>query len=352
MVCGAALISLASCHRQELEDPARYLAHLPITIDWSESLISEDYILNTSIYCFAEGSSKPYIYVSGDINFATVQLPVGVYSILIINDTVDDVKGVEFKDDNIYNDFSANIVIDNDAEQTFYKKEADVEMIASQGRVAAWRYEGFEVTAEMIEYTRTEEFEKYLKESKSKSKSRGESGSTSGSFDAEFIEILSSVKPQPVTSRCNITLQVENLNNAMYIEGVLTGTADGAILSTNERIPSSTHTNAYRFYFEDRTYDDTSDPVDGIATHELNTFGKQPNGEYELQLNVILSTGELVTIVRDVTTMVNSSEGLDIDICLDNETEGLDDSEIVLPEGTASGFGVGDWGEGENVELL
>ncbi len=362
----AALIILlngAACQRQTLEDPDLSLAYIPISIDWSESLLESGYTANVSIYFYPTDGGEPYVTISDDIYFALAKVPVGEYSVLIFNDIYDNLSGVKYADENSYKDISTKAVEVGATSGFYHDVTTDEKLVSNHDRVAAWRIDNYVVSDDMVSYTRTGAFEEVIEITKSKSKSRAESAA-SRSDEAEAddkiiyedatrslskaLDDLANVVPTPITTIINLNIRVLNLNSAESIECIMKGTAAGSYLSSESKIVDSSRDVIYIFNLTNRSYDDPENPVDGVVTYTLNTFGRLEEDEtYEMEFNIILSTGELKTITRDVTEQMTSEMTLTIDINLDEES----DTHIELPESLEPGFSVGDWGDQEIIPM-
>ncbi|MFI3289041.1 MAG: DUF5119 domain-containing protein [Rikenellaceae bacterium] len=294
---------------------------IQLFVDWSESNIDQADINNLSIYSYPEGGGSPYLKVSGNIDTAYINLPAAEYSLLIFNDIAGDIAGLNFRDDSSYNEFYAEIIEESDSSGIYYDI-LDGEILATDhGQLAVWRVTEFEVTSNMV------------------------SCIYCGETHSEEVEI--DVAPTPITTQCIFTVRVKNLNNAQIIQGVVKGFAAGAYLASEERLSTPNNTIIYSFNFTSATYDD-EDFIDGVIESEITTFGKEPdeNQTYELELDVILNSGELVTFTRDITEQVKEQSNLKILISLES-----DENMIVLPEGNGTGFGVEAWGDREVITL-
>ncbi len=314
-----------SCKRQELcsLDSNSDNAAIQISIDWSQSNIDEEQIYNVSLYAYPKEGGSPYVKISGNIEQTSLNLPAGLYSLLIFNDIAGDIEGMNFVDVDSRDEFRAETIERSSLSDIYYDVASDESLSLSMGALAAWRMEELEVTEEMVWCGYCDE-----------------------EYDA-LVEVELSVAPTPITIQCIVTLGVENLNNASAISGILKGFASGAYIYTNEHITSYDKTDLYSMNFTSRTYED--DNIDGTAMGEVITFGKAPDVEqsYELVIDIILNSGELVSFTRDVTDQIKDQDGVIITIDLSSEP-----NIIVLPEATGTGFGVESWGDNESIELL
>ncbi len=297
---------------------------IELSIDWDQSGIEKTDINNVSIYAYPDDGSSPYLKVSGSIESTSINLPADTYTLLVFNDIAGDIEGLYFQDMDSYEQARIEM-IEQSGVSGFYYDIADAEVWMSEhGAVAAWRMAELEITSDMV---------------------------SCGYCDDEEhsdTQINLDVTPTPVTTPCTVIIGVENLNNAKIIQAVLSGFAEGIYLSTEERISSDGVDNIYGIEFTDRTYDD-SDYTNGTVSASISSLGKSPNSDqnYELTIDVILSSGERVSFIRDVTEQVNSQDNTSILIELT-----LDDDKISLPAAQGMGFGVESWGDRESVELL
>ncbi|MFI3264665.1 MAG: DUF5119 domain-containing protein [Rikenellaceae bacterium] len=325
--CVLMLSVLSSCKRQSLckLESETISSRIEFNINWSESNIDIDNINNVSIYAYSKSEDQPYTKISGDISSAYIDLPEGSYSILIFNDFVGDIAGVNFNNADSYELFYAEMIGRSSSNDFFYELQSDEVMAQTIGSMAVWKMEDFEVSEDML------------------------SCSCCGVADDTVTQTILEATPTPSTTRCVVSLGVDNLNNAAYIEAIIRGLASGVYLSSSNRFLNSDSAPLYGLELGERTYNN-SDNIDGVATGETNTFGKVDDDSlnYEVVIDVILSSGEMVTFTRDVTDQILEQDNTEIFIDLTSE-----DDKITLPEGSASaGFGVLDWGESEKIELL
>ncbi|MFI3302974.1 MAG: DUF5119 domain-containing protein [Rikenellaceae bacterium] len=366
-----ALLATVSCERQTIYDPAYLNASIPITIDWSASNVDESDINNVSIYFYPTDGSDALLTYSTNPNFAVVYVPEGEYNILIHNEMIDNMLGLSFDQTTSHGSFSVLTQKLNSAAYTmFYTEESGQQLINESEAAGAWSYEGFEVTRDMIEYTRSDTFAAIIAEVRSRAQSRS---SSVFSFDAttlaityassddptesaitRSLESLSAIQTEPRSAKFNISVAVQNLNSAQYAEGVLRHLADGVVMSSGELIYPESGTENYNFFkFTDYTYDDSTN-TDGVMTYDLVNSGidlRDATTQHIFHLKFLLHTGVLVEEDVDITDQLTSATNtLNIDINIGNQyNNGTTD--IVLPESTSGGFTVDSWGEIVSVPL-
>ncbi|MFI3281783.1 MAG: DUF5119 domain-containing protein [Rikenellaceae bacterium] len=367
-----AITTTFACVRQELEDPYQYLAHIPIGIDWSESLLDMDQVGNVSIYFYPKDGSARIEKLSDDLYYNLVELPIGEYSVLIFNDLINNVSGVSFNNASTCDQFSVNLMQTDPSTPTFYDLATGEVLAGAHSRMASWYLDEFIVDDSMVEYTRSTDFDEYIATVRSKSSKSNQSDSKGDEGDDEAqggessksdesdsksddetkstskaIEEISNVVPQPVTSIVNVTVRVENLNNTQTFETLLRGTANGSLLAANTNIAVEGQTHLYHTIVANRSYDDPDNGIDGTVTFSHNTFGREPTDEsYSITFEILLQSGKLCEFERDVTDQVVSQDGKIIEIDLTG-----DDELITLPEYSEAGFNVGDWDNDVQVYL-
>ncbi len=319
---------VVGCQRQHIYrlDSQTNSATIIFALDWSESNIGLEEINNISIYAYPEDGSSPYTKVSGDINSAYINLPAGIYSLLVFNDFVGDLKGISFKDIDSFDQFYAEALELNSQSDLYYQLQDDEILSQTIGGLAAWRQESFEVSEDIISCSCCQ---------------------SDILIESSETELSLEIYPEPITTRCFVELTIENLNNAAYIEAIIRGLGAGAYLSSGKRFGVADDiTTLYSIELSDRTF---SSETDGVVEGSIYTFGKveeDSNQTYEVVIDIILHSGELVTFTRDVSDQVVAQGNIDIYIDLTTE-----DGKITLPEGSG-GIGVDSWGNKEGIELF
>ncbi len=367
-----------SCQRQELEDRSMLLAYIPISMDWSDSLMPDGYMANVSIGFYPIDGGEPIIFISDDLDFKVVTLPIGEYSILIHNDIVNNIGGTLFSDYNSFDDARIIVVEQSSTGLIYYYPEDDEQVSTIHDRAASWSLDYFKVSEDMISYTRSAEFSEIISMVRSTTYQRNASrvasknstldsrsdddsyddwgfydNSTASATITRMLESVSDVVPRPLTVPLSIEIVVENLNNATYIEGVVSGSAHGVTLSEGNSFKSSDKDNVYCWIFDKFEYDDDT-YVNGRIYYTLNTMGRtyELDESYTIVLIFALQSGEVITVTRDITDAILAAVDItgtvsaEVEITLD-----LEDNKVTLPEALESGFGVSGWEDSDIVYL-
>ncbi|MDR2935761.1 MAG: DUF5119 domain-containing protein [Rikenellaceae bacterium] len=349
---------LGSCERRPLEeDDIMTTALIPVRVDWSRSnipvteadLTGGSHVHRVSLRFYPEDGSPVFErHLEGNIFEGQVELPVGRYRVIAMNESVDDVSywedAITFSDADDYDRFVATINPLPAAERAerfpFYRPAAGENVVVEPLRLASWSLDDFEVTEEMVAV------------------SRGYRAAASDSTE-EMLGALTRVAMRNLTYNVNVTAHVKNLVSAQAMHTAVSGLAGKVYLASarTERHPST-----HLFLLNGRTWDTNN--TDGTTRKSFLSFGRLPQDaaaeSYRIALDVLLVTGELYTasgpMLFDVTKQVRASSGTDINLYIPEESESPDKpgfsdkpGSIDLPY-VEGGINVGDWDD-EEIEL-
>ncbi|MGL4332202.1 MAG: DUF5119 domain-containing protein [Bacteroidales bacterium] len=334
-IAAAVTVLFAGCHRQEIEDPDLLTALIPLSIDWSESRVSEESTNAVSCYFFPRSAAVATVHVSNNIHATKVALVPGEYDILIFNETTDQSSwsGITFEDTGSFHDFAALGRTNTTGEgNPIYTPQAGEHIIHNPEALACWSMEGFEVTPQMIAYT------------------QGSKGTLSDDQCKEIEEsfsALAGIKPQPRTTVLSTEVKIRNLNNAFTLGGVIKGMAAGIYMVSGEKKPR-TVTGLFTFPADSSKWDNQTD---GSIRQSVLCFGKsiaEPQ-DYDFELHAVLQWGENPKPwTWDVTGQIQQCEDPDLKISLGISGE-APDQEVDLGE-LKEGVDVGGW-EDENIDI-
>ena len=320
------LIAGNSCRRQILEDPYLFFARIPISIDWSESLINEDNIHNVSIYVYPQNGGEPLKFISDNINFNVLELPVGTYSIIVFNEMIGNMNGITFDKINLYSEFYAHTIFED--KKLLFELESNDKIVKNHEQIALWKLDHFEITQEMLEHTRTFEFEQNI---------------------ASVKSIAEPIKPTPITYINDIYIEVENINNAQLFECVFYPAATKAVMSSKIRSNPLGHRNIYKFNMIDVKFLDAS-KTKAELHYKLYTLlpADEDLDDCELAISALLYDGTILSKVYNVSDKINSY--------LDDNRHKIhlhlkDESKVVLPPNASSEFKVNTWDDVIEVKL-
>lgn len=318
---------LTGCDYRPLEDiePQHQTALIPVRIDWSVSGVPVASMHRASVLLFPEGGGPVLeYYLETDLYYRTIEVPVGVYSVVVMNETISgsDWNSITFTGTDRYETLAAVGNPDNNGSRGMYVYSEQLPLIINPEPLAAWSLDRFEVTSEMVKSTRA-----------------------SGNLAADVPD-LTVAKPLPRIEQITITARVTNLASSMQVTGTLNGMASGVYMVSGERIPVPA---AHAFILNGRVYDPNE--KDGTTTRTFNIFGKLPvsTARYEMNLDFLLNDGTPhPTETFDVTTMFGRDESVvpPLNRLQVGYSDISPDHPIVLPSmAVGSGVTVDDWDE-------
>jgi len=261
-----------ACHRRELEDYQMETALIPVRIDWSLSGVSLEKTHRASVWLFPHNDGVPIEYLleknnKNDLTFREIAVPVGVYSVLVFNETIDDNdwNSLVFTGTDRYKTFAAISV--PKSVRGFYTRSESLPLIDDPDPIAAWSLDRFEVTPELIIRTR--------------------SISSRSALEEEAPD-LTVIKPLPRYERVVITAYVTNLSSSLQVTGTVDGMAAGVYMASGEKIKESA---VHAFILNGRVWDNEND---GTTTRAFNIFGRLPEpARQKVVLDFLLTDGAL-----------------------------------------------------------
>lgn len=333
--------SLWSCERRALEEAmiVDHTAIIDINIDWSLSKIDVSKMHRASIIFYPHDGSKFYeFHLEGDINSRKVELPIGHYSVLVFNETMDnnDWDAIELSGVESYQTIAAKGVVDT--RRSLYTRAETETIVRCPEVLAVWNMADLNVTSEIVAYTR----------SKARSKGDEDRLKTDMSMEA-ILEEFANIQPKLLFKEVSIVAQVQNLHSAYAITGAVQNVAGGVYLATGE-----VHTDkvTHMFPMNNRVWDDPNNKKNGHVSANIFVFGLHMGNDVKtgLHMEFLLNDGTQAPAEQfDITDMIDH-ETIEIKIEVGTGVnEG--DHPIILPEVEAGGdVGVGDWDE-EFVEI-
>ena len=286
-------LSLDSCERRPLEDedlpPA---ALIPVKIDWSKTgfnFTTKDggsMVHRVSLRFYPKESYKPVfdVYLEGDVTEGLIKVPVGTYSVIVFNESVED-KGywegrINFTNENSYHEFAANAVPYNgnarDLLFPFYKPQVGERLITEPLHLASWSLDHFEITEKMVLVSYDEKPKSYISEE-----------------EYEMFTSLTRIVMRPLTRPVNVTAQVENLVSSHINYLSMQGFTGKVYMASGQTTQSPT---TYLFTLGKRKYE--ANGKNGTASATFYSFGRTPapgtNKEsYTIGADILLITGEV-----------------------------------------------------------
>ncbi len=328
---------LFSCDRNNI--PCSSLtpqsALIPVAIDWSESGLyveesrnDNDEVHRVSLRFFPLDGSSPFErYLERDLNYDNIDVPVGSYSVVVLNEAISDNywrSAMQFTDVDSFEHFSVELLSDRSSNS------------AEALELAAWSIPHFEVTDDMATYT------------------HGMVGvgdisvvERLSDYENEQMKALLAVVMKPRTRRLKVSVATENLGSSQRITASVAGLSMRVNIVTGEAEDRPT---SHTFQLDNLDYSTRAASTDsGVASGERVCLAHSDDtaSGYTLDLEVMMNDGsyyeddEQLSAVDIGSQITTTEEGTDY----------LVEHQISLPQVDGGSIGLEDWGDGGTVEL-
>ena len=305
-----AIIGLSSgaCKRRPLEDlelpPA---ALIPVKIDWSLSGFNFSSRFGPSVHrvslrFFPKDGYLPVfdVYLEGNLTEGRIRVPIGRYSVIVFNETLED-EGfwegrINFTNIDSFHDFAANAVTFSRNALTeqfpFYSPQPGEWLITEPLHLVSWSIEHFEVTEKMVPVSFGEKPESFMTEE-----------------EYGMFLSLTKVVMRPLTRPVNVTARIGNLVSSHVNYLAMQGFAGKVFMASGLTTLSS---STFLFRLGRRHYD--ANGKDGTAGAAFYCFGRTSAFPelYTITADVVFVTGELYKpsppLLFDVTGQVKAND--------------------------------------------
>jgi hypothetical protein len=283
LLVAVAAVVLSGCAFRPLEgELIPETALIPVHIDWSRSGVPVEQMHRASILLYpAQGGAPLEFILEGNLTSYTLEVPLGVYSVLVFNETIseDDWSGLTFINTDDYHNFSA--VGRAVSSRGFYTRSDELPLIENPEPLAAWSLDRLDVTEELW------------------ARSRMTSRAT---LDRDIPDLMN-VVPTPRIEQMAITANVRHLSSAMQATGTINGLASGVKMASGDIIDGDLA--AHAFVLGSRTYD--PDQRHGSASNTFTIFGHPKEITLKpMEIDFVLFDGTAFPTVSfsDVTSMI------------------------------------------------
>lgn len=336
---GLVLAGITSCQMREIV-PYDDQAHITIDIDWS--LMDEDPTGMTVIFYPTDGS-KPYSYVTNEVHHIERSLPEKDYDILIFNQSIPEFTTINFRGMDLLNTAEAYAPESTDT-------SSRIERLYRGGS------RGYSNSM--------------ILRPKSLGSVTSSSNNTNNNRPTRGYSNSMILRPKPKVGQLSATVHVLGLNNALAVNGALTGLASGAFLGSEQLTPISLtqemdnwgmsqaneneigtiHAVIGTFGLSPNINYNYSKPDDSRADFEMNYVESSEEDDYRniLYLNFLLKNYTYVSYRFDVTNYIEDyTTEAEVELVLDLGTdlqEYLELPEVGLPY-TYTPVSVEGWGD-------
>lgn len=344
-------VLLVGCERRPLEEETIDRAIIPITIDWvtlakMDPVHDKDNLYRASVWFFCKdgapfNGNRYKEFWFDDPRGGTVELPIGHYSVLIFNNSVDEFSdNVGFRGTDRFDTFeyycqSVSVNPQNlglDGEDT---------LVLEPDLLAAWRSYEYEVTPGMVRVSRS------LTDPMSDAERQQAE---------EDLKRLLNLKPERLTYSVHASARILYLKSlARPADACLLGMAHSVRLASKE---VSTTPSSFAFEMNNRKFDSSTSKHGSIEAY-FRSLGMlaNPLAQYGLTMRFTLTeayegytqfpSSQSQPLIFDVKELLLNSPAPHADYCI-HLTE-----DIELPDFVTNGFepDVDDWGDEDNTVI-
>lgn len=322
-------------------------AVLPVAVDWSGSGLDPELssrgesgsVHRLSLRFYPEGGGDVIVrFLEANLYYDEIEVPVGRYSVVAINEGVNDSYwsgSVKFTDSDDFDLFSAELEVEDGVEANEPKA------------LASWSLGEFEVTQNMASYSwglhQVED---------------AQDSSALTEYEQSQMVALLDVIMLGLTRTLRVEVTAENLGSAKSLMASVTGlTKRVGIVSRVTESDSITHTfglsnfefSELRSSFSSRSENSYDD--DGVAWGECLTFGHpldssvRSDSDYSMDLEVLMLDG---------TTHEEDTSDIDVGDAITSTASGEDylvEHSLSLPEVESGDIDVDGWEEADDLYL-
>lgn len=257
------LIVMFGCIHEEIDPNCKYQSvQIPVLVDWSHSGInptkneSDDYVHRVSFRFFPKDGSRPFeLYLEENVYNGLIEVPVGVYDLIVMNESVYDVYWsdvVRFLNIDDFGSISAEVCEANPNQYDFYKPSPSEMFMVDIPKMASWSIQNYSIT------------------------------NRHSQCDTLRVPM------QKLTHTCRVLATVKNLKSVSLMRGAKRGFAKRVYLAS--RITHETPATLF-FVFNGRI-PQVGSSTDGTTEYSFRSFGALPiTAEYTLGVDVILADG-------------------------------------------------------------
>ncbi len=277
-----AVMLLSSCHYQPIleRDYKHETALIPVKINWSRSGFdidasgkskqSNSSVHRATVRFFPKDGSESFErYLEGNVFEGEIEVPIGSYSIIIMNESHTDpywngsssggYESIVFENVDSYENFSASVKLhDNNPTGYFFEEyvASNYKFMFRPLQLASWNIDHFEVTEELVEYTRALQASKYGKGKSDSGEDIDEMPQFSRAFDEKMYYALTrddendtdGVDMRKLTRDVEITLRVKNLTSISKITGAIDGFVNKVSMRTGDGFKEPAGQNMLQYF--------------------------------------------------------------------------------------------------------
>lgn len=279
------LCLFSSCNRDDLYYAYNENANVKLNLNWSKTLLTPN---GASAYVFSHdtGDAVGKVVISNDPSKINLELPVGIFDVLVVNDTEYELENINFQNIHSIEDFKAIITASAESKYKEINTRSDDKFVTECDEFAYGIVEQLTIDKKDIEYY----------------KYRPSNGNSTISKEVGLNLIH-------LTELIDIEITVLNINSAAGApRSHLTAMAGGYFLGRSEK---SSDLVTHEFVLNNRIID-PNDYKTGKISKQLISFGphilskSSLVNQHKLLMNFVLINGEKHLIDLDINDIIES----------------------------------------------
>lgn len=286
---------LSGCELRVIDYDYIDTAEVNIITDWSHSGLTAHPNGHTVIF-FPQDGSAPTTKLSHSDSI-TVNLPLGMYDVIVFNETFEDFDYITFINRTSFHDIAA-ICGSSDIVRSGYEVFDEPDLLASA------TIPGFEVTEHMVSQTRA------ITRTRTKTKTKTKTKSDVTDDELYFSPGLTwTVQPTPLVYEVNVKVSVTGLDKVNSSGSFITGFSYGVYLWDGTPLSTSV---THKLTYTERTFNPGS-TTDGELVGHFYSFGLHDSystihSGYMMDFRAVLPDGSTYSVIRSLNDQVRESE--------------------------------------------
>ena len=308
---------LGGCEFRALDYDYIDTAEVNIIADWSLSGLTVHPNGHTVMFFPQDGGGPTLRLSHGDT--VSANLPLGMYDVIVFNETFDDFDCIEFTGRNSFNDIAA-VCSRSELVRSGYRVFEEPDLLASAV------INDFEVTEGMVNETRA------ITRARTAARKAGTRADAGGQLSRQLTW---TVRPTPLVHTVRVRVAVHGLDRVSSTGAYISGFSQGVYLATGIPMDAAV---THKLTFTGRHFDDGS-ATRGWLDGSFHSFGLAGSGESDtadcgIDFRAVLPDGSTFQDIRSLKGRIRENQtefkvSFEIDVGFDDSHQ---DGPVVIPD--------------------
>lgn len=317
------VLLISGCQLRPLDYDYIDTAEVNIITSWEHSGLTQHPNGQTAMF-FPQSGGTPIVKLSHS-DTVTVNLELGTYDVIVINETFEDFDYIEFVSRNSFRDIAA-VLSTSQIVRTGYEVYEEPDMLASAVLT------NFEVTESMVALTR--DITRARTKTKSSTKTTTKADANESMTRTLMPTLTWHVEPTPLVYDVNVRVKVSGLDKVYSSGSFITGFSYGVYLCDGSPLTESV---THKLTYTERVYESGSDS-EGYLMGHFRSFGFHDDGQsthsdYTMDFRAVVPDGSTYSEIRSLdNSTAQSYEAYTINFSVNVGFGTGVDSPIDIPE--------------------